>query len=68
MNEKILVIGTNDVGKTNLIWSIRILLDRSLSDIDIEPRYSDFYAYENTNNFQITLKFERVVEDYIVAK
>lgn len=68
LNEKTLVIGTNDIGKTNLIWAIRILLDRGLSDIDIEPKDSDFYAYEDTNNFQIILKFEDVIEDCIVAK
>lgn len=68
LNEKTLVIGTNDIGKTNLIWAIRILLDRGLSDIDIEPKDSDFYAYEDTNSFQIILKFEDVIEDCIVAK
>ena len=67
-NEKSLIIGANDVGKTNLIWAIRLLLDRSLSDYDIEPKDSDFYAYEETNNFKITLKFEEVVEDCVVSR
>lgn len=67
-NEKSLIIGSNDVGKTNLIWSIRLLLDRSLSDYDIEPNDSDFYAFEETNNFTITLKFENVTDDCVVSK
>lgn len=35
-NEHSLMIGANDVGKTNLIYALRILLDRSLSDYDYE--------------------------------
>lgn len=67
-NEKSLIIGSNDVGKTNLIWAVRLLLDRSLSDYDIEPNDTDFYAYEETNNFTITLKFEDVTDDCVVSK
>lgn len=67
-NEKSLIIGANDVGKTNLIWAIRLLLDRSLSDYDIEPTDNDFYAFEETNNFSITLRFENVTDDCVVSK
>ncbi|QQQ72368.1 MULTISPECIES: ATP-dependent nuclease [Chryseobacterium] len=67
-NEKTLIIGANDVGKTNLIWAIRLLLDRSLSDFDIEPNDTDFYVFEETNNFKITLKFENVIDDCVVSK
>ncbi|MCT3804190.1 AAA family ATPase [Elizabethkingia anophelis] len=67
-NEKSLIIGSNDVGKTNLIWAIRLLLDRSLTDFDIEPQDSDFYAFEETNNFKITLYFADVIEDCVVSK
>lgn len=28
-SKKALIIGANDVGKTNLLWAIRLLLDRS---------------------------------------
>ena len=67
-NEKTLIIGANDVGKTNLLWAIRILLDRSLNDFDIEPKDSDFYAYDDTNEFEISLFFEEVTEDAVVSK
>lgn len=66
--EKSLIIGANDVGKTNLLWAIRLLLDRSLSDYDIDPKDSDFYAFEQTNTFIIQLHFEDVVEDCVVSK
>lgn len=68
LNKKSLIIGANDVGKTNLLWAIRLLLDRSLSDYDIEPKDSDFYAYEETNEFKIILCFTDVVDDCVVSK
>jgi putative ATP-dependent endonuclease of the OLD family len=68
LEEKTLVIGANDVGKTNLLWAIRLLLDRKLNDFDIEPKDSDFYAFEETNSFEIILKFKNVVEDCVVSK
>ncbi|MGN6645843.1 MAG: ATP-dependent nuclease [Cytophaga sp.] len=67
-NEKALIIGANDIGKTNLIWALRILLDKSLSEYDIEPKDSDFYAYADTNQFEILLKFTNVIEDCVVSK
>lgn len=68
LNEKSLIIGANDIGKTNLIYAIRILLDRSLSDYDIEPADADFYAYEETHFINIILKFINVTEDCVVSK
>lgn len=68
LNKKSLIIGANDVGKTNLLWAIRLLLDRSLSDYDIEPQDSDFYAYEDTNEFEIILNFTDVTDDCVVSK
>jgi putative ATP-dependent endonuclease of OLD family len=67
-NGKTLIIGANDVGKTNLIWALRLLLDKGLSEYDIEPKDSDFYAYEDINSFEILLKFEEVTEDCVVSK
>jgi putative ATP-dependent endonuclease of the OLD family len=67
-DKKTLIIGANDVGKTNLLWAIRLLLDRGLSDYDIEPKDSDFYAFEQTNEFNISLLFEDVFEDCVVSK
>lgn len=68
LNEKTLVIGANDVGKTNLFWAIRLLLDRRLSDYDLEPIDSDFYAYQETHTFQINLFFEDVTEECVLSR
>jgi putative ATP-dependent endonuclease of OLD family len=68
LTQKSLVIGANDVGKTNLLWAIRLLLDRGLSDYDIEPQDSDFYAHKTTNEFEIILHFTNVIEDCVVSR
>lgn len=67
-NKKSLIIGANDVGKTNLLWAIRLLLDRSLTDFDLDPKDSDFFAFEATNEFNISLKFTDVKEDCVLSK
>lgn len=62
-NMQSLVIGANDVGKTNLIYAIRILLDRSFSDYDFELTDSDFFAYEETNEVIVRLYLTEVIDE-----
>ena len=45
LTEKTLIIGANDVGKTNLLWAIRLLLDRGLSDYDIGTERFRFLCF-----------------------
>ncbi|MFT6734829.1 MAG: putative ATP-dependent endonuclease of OLD family, partial [Polaribacter sp.] len=62
-NEKTLVIGANDVGKTNLIYALRLLLDKSLSDRDIEPEITDFHINSTgtqSDNFSIEIHFSNI--------
>ncbi len=68
LSEKSLIIGCNDVGKTNLLFALRLLLDQSLSEIDIEPKETDFYAYEETNEIIIQILFEDIHEECVIAK
>jgi putative ATP-dependent endonuclease of OLD family len=68
VTEKTLIIGSNDIGKSNMLYAMRILLDRSLSDWDMEPKDSDFYCHEETNELSIILKFENVTEDCVISK
>lgn len=65
---KSLVIGYNEVGKSNLLYALRILLDRNLSPADLEPQDSDFYVYEVTNRIEILILFEGVCEECVLAK
>lgn len=47
---KTLIIGANDVGKTNLLYALRILFDKSISEHDLELNDSDYNAYSNAYN------------------
>jgi putative ATP-dependent endonuclease of OLD family len=67
-NQKTLIIGPNDIGKSNLIYAMRLLLDKSFSENDLEPDESDFYAHENTAQIKITLFFSGATEDCIRSK
>ncbi|QOI56220.1 ATP-dependent nuclease [Rouxiella badensis] len=65
-----LVIGSNDIGKTNMIYSLRVLLDKSLSELDIEPNEMDFHIGTDGNQaeeLEITVAFIEVNEDAIVS-
>lgn len=68
--DKTLMIGSNDVGKTNLLYGIRLLLDKSLSDRDIEPEATDFFIDSNGNqaeSFSIKIYFSNINEDAVLS-
>lgn len=66
-NHKSLVIGSNDVGKSNLMMAIRLLLDPKLSFSDLSPKDSDFSAHSKDSFFSITIKFVEVTQDCIIS-
>ncbi|MEZ9537947.1 ATP-dependent endonuclease [Shewanella sp. 10N.286.51.B8] len=69
-NDRTLMIGSNDVGKTNLLYALRLLLDKSLSDRDIEPELTDFYIDrdgEQPDTFTINIYFSEVTEDAVLS-
>lgn len=63
LKNKTLIIGSNDVGKTNLIYALRILFDKSLSERDLELSDSDYNAYTKTNKIIITACIKNINED-----
>ena len=63
-----LIIGANDVGKTNMLYALRLLLDRGFTDYDLELKDSDYYAYEDTDEVTIKAFFEDIKEDCVRAK
>lgn len=67
-NEHSLIIGANDVGKTNLLYALRLLLDRSFSDYDYELAESDFFAYEDTHTIVIRAYIDSITEDCVIAR
>lgn len=71
LNRQTLIIGSNDVGKTNFIYSLRLLLDKGLSDLDIEPSELDFHINEDgtfEKELEITIKFSSVTEDAVLSQ
>ena len=68
-SDNTLVIGGNDVGKTNLMHALRMLLDKSLSDMDIEPTELDFHITPDGQSemFEITIAFSDVKEDAVLS-
>ncbi|HEN3616242.1 TPA: AAA family ATPase, partial [Yersinia enterocolitica] len=71
LDKTTLIIGANDVGKTNLLYSLRLLLDKSLSELDLEPKSNDFHIDKNgapAEEIEITLNFKDVTEDAVISK
>ncbi len=66
-NQKSLIIGPNDVGKTNLVHALRLLLDKSLSAIDLEPSDTDFNVESKSNEIKILIFFKDVTEDCVLS-
>jgi putative ATP-dependent endonuclease of the OLD family len=64
-NVKTLIIGANDVGKSNLLYSLRMLLDKTLSEADIEPNELDFHLENGRpcDEFEIIIHFKKIRED-----
>lgn len=65
--EQTLIIGANDVGKTNLIYALRLLFDRSLSDRDLDLFNSDYNVYTKSDSIEITVKLVEVMEDCLIV-
>ncbi|BAO05899.1 TPA: AAA family ATPase [Enterococcus faecium] len=65
--EKSLIIGANDVGKTNLIYALRILFDKKISENDLELFDSDYCIYSSNKEISIEVHLENVVEDCLVS-
>lgn len=65
-----LIIGANDAGKTNFLGAIRLLLDRSLSDVDLDPSEQDFHIRTDghlTEMIEISVKFANCTKDAILS-
>jgi putative ATP-dependent endonuclease of OLD family len=63
-----LIIGYNDVGKSNFLFALRLLLDRSLPESALTPLDSDFCIHGRLNEFSITLHLTQVVEGCLLSK
>lgn len=67
-NNHTAIMGFNDIGKTNLIYALRLLLDKNISEADMELDESDFFVFEDTQDIEILIKFDNITEDFVIAK
>jgi putative ATP-dependent endonuclease of OLD family len=68
LTDKSLIIGYNDVGKTNLIYALRLLLDRTLPESALDPSDSDFFVHQPTDSLRIELHLTNIVEDCLLSR
>lgn len=68
-NAKTLIIGANDVGKSNMLYSLRMLLDKTLSEAEIEPNELDFHLEngKSCDEFEIIIHFKEINEDAVLS-
>ena len=68
-NNNTLVIGANDVGKSNMLHALRLLLDKGLSELEIEPSELDFHlsSAEPCDMIEITIHFKGIAEDSVLS-
>ena len=64
---KTLIIGANDVGKTNLLYALRILFDKSISEHDLDLNDSDYNAYSGADTIEITATICDVTEECLLS-
>ncbi len=64
---KTLIIGANDVGKTNLMYALRLLFDRSISDHELELCDSDYNAYSGADSIEITVTISSISEECLLS-
>ena len=65
---KTLIIGANDVGKTNLIYALRLLFDKTITDHDLELSDSDYNAYSGTDQIEITVFLDEITEECLLSE
>lgn len=64
---KTLIIGANDVGKTNLMYALRLLFDRSISDHELELCDSDYNAYSGADSIEISITISSITEECLLS-
>lgn len=64
---KTLIIGANDVGKSNLLYALRLLFDKTINEHDLELAASDYNAYSGTDEIEITVTICNITEDCLLS-
>lgn len=70
-NGNSLIVGANDVGKTNLLNALRILLDRTLPESALDPQESDFHISltgKHANKLSLIVKLTDITQDAVISR
>lgn len=67
LNGSTLIIGANDVGKTNFLYALRLLFDKTISEHDLELNDNDYNAYTSADRIEITAFLEDVIEECLLS-
>lgn len=62
-----LIIGANETGKSNLLFALRILFDKKLSESDLELVDSDYNVYTKASEIVITATIVDVTEECLLS-
>lgn len=65
--KKSLIIGANDVGKSNLLYALRLLFDKTISEHELELSENDYNAYSMTDEIEITVTLCEITEDCLLS-
>lgn len=67
-SNKVLILGANDIGKTNLIYALRLLFDKAISEQDLELTDNDYNAYTRAEQIEITATISDITEDCLLSE
>ena len=67
LNKHTLIVGENDIGKSNLLHALRLLFDPSFGSRDFELDDSDFNISSNDSKVVVTVKLIDVNEKCLVS-
>ena len=72
LKEKTLIIGSNDVGKTNLVTALRFIFDRTIFESQLNILESDFFINKDSgiqeDNFSIIVKISNITEEWMISE
>lgn len=63
-----IIVGANDVGKTNLLYALRLLLDPNIPEINLKPSHLDFNTQTKSDRYDIFIKICAINEECIISK
>lgn len=67
VSDQTLIIGANDIGKTNFLYALRLLFDKKISESDLELFDSDYNIYTEDKKIVIEAHITDITEDCLFS-